>query len=231
MKVTAVIPCYNEERTIADIVRRAKQYCDRVIVVDNMSTDNTIEEAEKETQCYNISLCFTKGAGAATREGLIQSLNPVLRGDIIVALDGDGQHNPDEIPKVVAPIIEDRADMVLGSRFLNSKTKDMPRYREFGIGVINWLYNIGNSHRFTDTQCCMRAFSRKALEVISITESGFAFSIEMLAKAQKAGLRIAEVPVEVIYHKEYSQNSTSNPITHGIKIILGILKWRLKCRV
>ncbi|KKM72591.1 hypothetical protein LCGC14_1418930, partial [marine sediment metagenome] len=142
-KVVAIIPCYNEERTIADVVARAEKHCNRVIVVDNNSSDRTREHAESETPCHNIFSCYTRGWGIATRYGIAYSLTPWkhLYGDIMVTLDGDGQHNPDEISALVKPILDKKADIVIGSRFL--KPYSIKKYRKFGINIINWLYNFG----------------------------------------------------------------------------------------
>lgn len=221
-KITAVIPCYNEAKTIAGLVAKAKEYCHRVIVVDNMSTDNTREEAEKETACYNVFGCCLRGAGIATAYGLAYSLN-----DIVVTLDGDGQHNPDDIPFVVRPILQGKADLVIGSRFLGHC--ELPKYRKFGIDVITWLYNFGRRDKITDAQSCFRAYSRKCLKrILPIEEHGFSFSVETLVKARALGLRIAEVPIDVVYHKDFSSNSSLNPVAHGLSVAFGVVKWRIK---
>ena len=229
MKVVAVIPCYNEEKTIAEVVRKTKEHTDRVIVVDNMSSDKTLEEAEKELPCYNIYRCYSKGAGITTGYGLAYSLNPLLHlfGDIIVTLDGDGQHDPDEIPQLIQPILDNKADVVIGSRFM--KGAIAPTYRKFGIDVITWLYNVGHRQKIKDGQCCFRAFNRETLKsILPIEEHGFSFSVETLIKARAIGSRIYEVPVSCIYHEDFKDNSTMNPIIHGLGVVFGVIKWRFK---
>ncbi len=229
MKVVAVIPAYNEEKAIADVVARAKKYCRRVIVVDNMSTDNTASIAEQAGA--DVYKCYTKGAGAATGKGVAHSLNPFepFCGDIIVTLDGDGQHNPDEIPQLAQPIVDGIADVVIGSRFLGDYR--IARYRKFGIDVITWLYNVGSGEgRIVDAQSCFRAFSRNALKkILPINECGFGFSTEMLIKARKSGLVIKEVPISCIYHGDFRMNSSMNPIRQGVSVAWDTVKWRLKC--
>jgi hypothetical protein len=99
----------------------------------------------------------------------------------------------------------------------------MPPYRNLGIDVITWLYNIGSTAKITDSQSCFRSHSRKLLESINITRADFGFSIEVLVKARKNGLKIIEVPVSCLYH---SQSSTMNPIVHGMSIAWSVIQLR-----
>ncbi len=219
--IVAVIPCYNEEKTIADIVVRAKKYCHRVIVVDNGSSDKT-SLAASESGAMVVQYREVQGAGATTSFGINTALVN-KKHDIIVMIDGDGQHNPDEIPLLVNPIMDGEADLVIGSRFLGEYK--IAKYRKFGIDIINWLYNIGRADKLTDTQSCFRAFIREIAEKVGVTENGFGFSTEFLIKARK--FRIREVPISCIYHQDYHQNSTKNPITHGIEVAFATIKWRI----
>jgi GT2 family glycosyltransferase len=142
-------------------------------------------------------------------------------------LDGDGQHNPDEVPNVVEPILQDRADIVIGSRFLN-KDYTIRKYRKLGIDAITWALNTGAKTKLTDGQCCFRAFSRDALKkILPVEEDGFGFSVEMIVKARRLGLRIIEVPVSCIYHEDSRDDSTINPIWHGVSVLASTIKWRL----
>ena len=223
MKVVAVIPCYDEETMIADIVKRASGVVDGVIVVDNGSKNGTANIARKVGAM--VVECGEHGAGAATEFGMNTALETEHH-NIIVTLDGDGQHNADEIPKLVKPIKNGKADLVIGSRFLGEYK--LPKYRKFGIDVITWLYNFGYKQKITDGQSCFRAYSREALKVIMpIEERGFAFSVETLIKARVNGLRIVEVPISCIYHNR-RQDSTLNPIGHGLSVAFGVVKWRMK---
>lgn len=227
MKIVAVIPAYNEENTIADIVKRASQYVNcGVIVVDDGSSDQTGWVAERAGAEVD-KLWRNFGAGAATRTGL--GFARARDADVVVTLDGDGQHDAIEIPDVIAPILEGYADLVIGSRFMGDYK--MPKYRRFGIGVITWLYNVGSKQKIRDGQSCFRAYGRKALESLEITEGGFAFSVETLIKAHKNGLRIVEVPITCHYHERYWDNSTLNPVRHGLSVALAVIKWRVKLRV
>ncbi|MBM3165928.1 MAG: glycosyltransferase family 2 protein [Chloroflexi bacterium] len=230
-KIIAAIPCLNEAQFIADIVTKAKKYVDRVIVIDDGSTDRTSEIA-RDAGADVIRHEKRKGAGAATQSGFQAARTNGA--DILVTLDGDGQHNPDEIPALISPITEGKADLVIGSRFpqphlnqsqlISINLNHVPKYRKLGIDVITWLYNFGSKMKVSDSQSCFRAHSRKLLQAIEITEPGFGFSVEVLIKARRNGLAIMEVPISCIYHP---QGSTDNPITHGLGVAFTVMKLRL----
>jgi len=221
-KIIAAIPCLNEGQFIGDIVTRSRKYVDTVIVIDDGSTDNTTEVA-KAARAEVIRHETRQGAGAATRSAFEAA--KAYNADVLVTLDGDGQHNPDEIPQVLAPILCGEADLVIGSRFLLQNIKKVPKYRKFGIDIITWLYNLGSKKKVSDSQSCFRAYSRKSLEAVSITENGFSFSVEVLIQARKKGFVITEVPTSCVYH---SQGSTINPLTHGLGVAWNVVKHRLK---
>ena len=223
MKIVAVIPCFNEQKTITDIVTRAIQYVDRVIVADDGSTDGTSLAAQKEGVSVVRSIS-RRGFGGNVVMGI--SVASSEKADIVVTLDGDGQNNPDEIPQVVELVLRGEADLVIGSRFKNEYTGAF--YRKLGICIITWLYNIGHKQKITDGQSCFRAYSRQLLEAVDTKEWGFAFSTEILIKARKQGFRIKEAPISCIYHKEFSRNSSMNPIKQGLMVAVSTIKWRLK---
>lgn len=230
MKTVAVIPAYNEEKTIAEIVAGAKRRCDEVVVSDDYSTDNTYVEAIK-AGAYAISdsyAIFNRGAGRNTRRGMARALIGA-NADVVVTLDGDGQHNPAEILFLLEPIKRGEADVVIGSRFLYPLNGDMPRYRKLGIKTVNWLCNMFSPVKFTDTLCCFRAFTREAVRALPIQDNGFGFGTEMLIKARKKGLRVKEVPVTSIYHADFWQNHTMWPLWHGLSLVWATIKWRLRC--
>lgn len=145
-----------------------------------------------------------------------------MQADVLVTLDGDGQHNPDEIPDVIAPILAGEADLVIGSRFMGRHNNVAP-YRRFGIGVITFLYNVGARTRVTDGQSCFRAYNRRALETLHITEPGFGFSVETLVQARTAGLRIREASISCVYHDE---SHSMNPVLHGLEVAFMVVKHR-----
>jgi glycosyltransferase involved in cell wall biosynthesis len=219
MKIFAVIPCLNESAYIVDVVVKALRHVDRVLVIDDGSSDNTSEVARR-VGAEVIRHDKQQGAGAATRTGCLAALEEGA--DIVVTLDGDGQHDADKTPVVVAPVLAGMADLVIGSRFVKPAT-NMPPYRNLGIDIITLLYNIGSRDRIGDSQSCFRAYSRRLLEEVSITQDDFGFSIELLVKARKKGLRIVEVPASCYYHAE---SSTLDPITHGLGVAWSVVKLR-----
>lgn len=225
MKTIAVIPCLNESTNIADIVFQVNQLVGISIVADDNSDDETVEEAERAGAFITRNF-RRRGAGANTETGITEAM--LLDCDAVVTLDGDGQHNPADIPKLLKPISDGEADVVVGTRFDGGSENVIPRYRRFGIKVVTWLFNFGRKQKLSDVQCCFRAFSRKALEAIDITETGFSFSVETVIKARGLGFRVVEVPVNVLYHKQFSRNSSLNPIAHGLSVALGTIKWRIK---
>jgi len=232
LKIIAAIPCLNEGQFISDIVARARKYVDTVVVIDDGSTDNTSEVA-KAAGAEVIRHGRRQGAGAATRSAFEAA--KTHDADVLITLDGDGQHNPDEIPQVLAPILRGEADLVIGSRFLqpnlnqpqptSTNLNHVPKYRKFGIDVLTWLYNFGSKKKISDSQSCFRAHSRKLLETINITENGFGFSVEVLIQARKKDFVIREVPVSCIYH---SQGSSLNPIVHGLGVAWRVVKLRFR---
>lgn len=221
-KIFVFIPCLNEGQFISDIVTRARKYADVVIVIDDGSTDNTAEAAEK-AGAKVIKHKARQGAGAATRTAFEAAKR--YDADILVTLDGDGQHNPDEIPQVLAPIIRGEADLVIGSRFLKSSLKNVPKYRKFGIDVITWLFNFGSKVKVSDSQSCFRAHSRRLIEAMNITENGFGFSVQALIQTRSKKFVLREVPVSCIYHL---QGSSLNPVVHGLGVAWGVIKLRFR---
>jgi len=217
--IIATIPCYNERVFIGDIVCRTSEHVDQVIVIDDGSHDGTAKAA-RAAGALVIVHEEKHGVGGATRSCIEAA--KVKNADIVVTLDGDNQHYPEEIPNLVAPILEGRADLVIGSRFLGRKSR-MPRYRKFGIQVITWLFNVGSGVKISDAQSCFRAHSRRLLDAFSITESGFGFSVEVLIKARGKGFAMQEVPISCLYH---SESSTANPVAHGLGVTLTVMKLR-----
>jgi glycosyltransferase involved in cell wall biosynthesis len=216
--IIACIPAYNEEKTIAKVVLKAKKYVDKVIVCDDGSTDMTAEIAEA-VGAKVIRHESNKGYGAA-----LASLFKVARGEnasAMIILDADLQHNPDDIPKLLSSIIKGEADIVIGSRFLNGK-EELPRYRSLGIKVITKLTKRVSYKDITDAQSGFRAYSKKAIYSITPSEIGMGASTEILIKAKENCLRIKEIPIEIKY--DVDKPSTHNPILHGLDVVLSTVK-------
>jgi glycosyltransferase involved in cell wall biosynthesis len=217
--VVACVPAFNEEKTIAKVVLMAKKHSDRVVVCDDGSTDLTSEIAESlgaEVVRHKNRL----GYGAAL-QSLFQRARE-LGADVIVTLDADGQHNPEEIPTVIEPILEDEADVVIGSRFIGETNNDLPRYRRWGISLITKLAGGATNNHVTDAQSGFRAYNKKAIGEMQLKEGGMGASAEILLKTNRNGLKVAEVPIDCRY--KGLETSTHSPITHGLGVIMCILR-------
>lgn len=220
-KVIAAIPCYNEDRFISKVVREAKKYVDLVIVVDDGSHDGTSKVA-RAAGALIVNHINNRGYGESI--GTCFEAAKANDADVLVILDGDQQHNPDEVPRALDPIINGKADLVIGSRFLNGQSS-VPRYRKLGIGVITWLFNVGAKVKVSDAQSGFRAYSRRILDTLTLTERGMGVSVEVLIKARGKGFTIKEVPISCRYH---STSSTMNPVRHGLGVALTVVKLRSK---
>jgi len=212
------IPAFNEEKTIGEIVEKSLQYADNVIVCNDGSTDNT-EKKAKEKGAIIINHKKNLGYGAA-----IISLFEEARkqnAEIMVTLDGDGQHDPAEIPDLVKALTENKVDVVIGSRFLGKKTNS-PVYRKTGIKIITSASNLGTDFKVTDSQSGFRVYSKKAIDLIHPTEEGMSVSTEILLKISNWDLSIAETPITVSYEGE---TSTHRPVPQGVSVLMNTLKF------
>ncbi|MEM2971948.1 MAG: glycosyltransferase family 2 protein [Candidatus Bathyarchaeia archaeon] len=219
--VVVGIPAFNEERSIARVVLEAQQYADAVIVCDDGSDDLTAEIAEKlgaEVIRHEKRL----GYGTAIQSMFKRARE--LDADVFVTLDGDGQHDPCEIPNMVKPIVEGAADVVIGSRLVDKRQAySMPWYRRAGVKFITWLVNNSGKYSLKDAQSGFRAYNRESLEKLSLTENGMGASIEILVNADKEGLRIMEVPASCNYGKNV-EKSTHNPVKHGVSVVMSLVR-------
>ena len=212
------IPAYNEEIKIKEVVKKALPYVDKVIVCDDGSTDKTAVLAKKAGATV-ISHETNLGYGAA-----ISTLFDYCRknnAEIMVTLDGDGQHNPDQVPDLINVILKHNVDVVIGSRSLRDD-KDLPSYRRTGIKIITSTINSATNLKVTDSQSGFRAYSKAAIVLLHPTESGMAVSTEILLKISNNGLSMAEVPITVSYT---GNTSTEHPVTHGSHVIGTTLKY------
>jgi len=217
--IIACIPALSKEETIAKVVIQAMRHVDRVVVCDDGSKDMTAEIAERlgaEVIRHERNMGY--GAALTSLFKRAREINP----DVMVTLDSDAQHNPDEIPKLVGPILEEEADIVVGSRFLAEENEEMPRYRRLGIKVITKLTKVSSYKEITDAQSGFRAYSRKAIQMITPTEQGMGASTEILLKAKEKGLKIKEIPIKINYDVE--KPSTHNPLYHGVDVVLSTVK-------
>ncbi|ODS37358.1 MAG: hypothetical protein A7315_13570 [Candidatus Altiarchaeales archaeon WOR_SM1_79] len=219
MKIIAAIPAHNEEATIGSVVLRAKKYVDKVIVVDDGSRDDTAEIAEL-AGAEVVMHKKNKGKGAALKSGFkkAKEFNP----DFVVCLDSDAQHNPDEIPVLINTMINEDADIVIGSRFLKKSVKNLPSYRRFGQKVLDFFTNIVSGTNISDTQSGFRCFSKKSIEKLRFNQTGLDTESGILAEAKEHGLKTKEVSISVRY--DLDKTSKKHPISHGLGIIVSIIK-------
>lgn len=216
--IVACISAYNEEQNIAKVLVKTRPYVDHIITCNDGSKDYTKEIAQ-ELSDKIINHPTNLGYGRSLIDLFREALK--LKADVIITLDADGQHDPDEIPKVVAPILNGEADIVVGSRFLSNKN-EMKKYRRFGIRIINLLTQKASGGHIVDSQCGFRAYNQAALKKLRLTEHGMGLSAEILVKASEQGLKIAEVPVRVYYNDLNS--SGQNPIFHGSNVVGAIIR-------
>lgn len=216
-KIIVAIPCFNEEIAIGSVVLRSQKYTDKVLVIDDGSKDKTAEIA-RIAGAEVIVHDTNQGKGAAIRDafGYAKKTNA----DILVLIDGDGQHNPDEIPLLLGPITKGEADITNGSRFLVKNGNTVPGYRRIGQEVLTEATNIGAKLKITDSQNGFRAFSKKSFNCFSFRQNGMAIESEMLIDAAQAGLMIKEVPINVRYDVD---GSTMNPVSHGFVVLNPII--------
>ena len=213
-RIVAIIPAYNEEDALADVIAKTSQYVDEVIIVNDGSSDRTAEVAI-EAGAKLIRHSTNLGKGEALKSGF----EAIDDDSIIVTIDGDGQHNPDEIPAIIKPIIEDGADLVNGSRYMNGPEENTPAYRRVGQRVLDIATNISAGIKVTDSQSGFRAFSPRTKGVFRFKDTGFGIESEMLVDAAEAGLKIVEAPITVRYDLD---GSTKDPVTHGVGVLIKI---------
>jgi len=218
MKIVIGIPAFNEEKNIAGILIKLKKISQHVIVCDDGSNDLTAKIAE-ELDAIVIQHKKNLGYGSAIKSIFLKAHE--VNADVLVTFDADGQHRIEDISTILEPIKKNIADVVIGSRFLNTN-QEIPKYRKIGIQTITKLTNITGGTKITDSQSGFRAYNKKILENIKPTESGMGISTEILIKIQKAGYRITEVPITILYEGD---TSTHNPISHGTSVIFSTLKY------
>jgi len=214
----ACIPAYNEELHIENLVKLTKNHVDKVVVCDDGSTDDTASVAKKAGAIV-ISHKTNKGYGAA----IISLFNYARENnaEVMITLDGDGQHDPDQIPLLLNIITQHNVDVVIGSRFLNSNIES-PGYRKRGIKIITSTANYGADLKVSDSQSGFRAYSKNAINVIHPTEEGMSVSTEILFKISNKELSLAEIPITISYDGDTSQH---NPVSHGVSVLVNTIKY------
>ena len=202
MKLVIIIPCYNEEKTLPDVLRSIPKRIpgiDKIdiVVIDDGSTDKSVIVAKKSHVTHIVRHKRNKGLGETFRDGLDAALR--LKADIIVTIDGDNQFKASEMPLLIKPILQEKADMVTGSRFLTKRSiRHMSRLKYIGNKLFTRLVSSLVNSKFTDTQCGFRAYSREAALRLVIY-GNFTYTQEVFLNLVDLGLVIQEVPVSVKY--------------------------------
>jgi len=213
------LPAYNEEVGIGSTILAVQEYVDDVVVVDDGSTDRTVEIA-RAAGATVLEHETNKGKGGAVKT--LFDFADDTDADVFVLLDADGQHLPSDIPNVIEPVLAADADIAIGSRYLESGDDETPRYRRFGQRVLDVLTIGAFGPRLTDTQSGFRAFSTDAIEELQLTTDGIGVETEIIRNAVDKDLSIVEVPVDVRY--EGIDGQTHNPLRHGLAIVNFVLR-------
>ncbi len=213
-KVIAVIPAYDEGPRIGDVVDGVRAQAE-VVVVDDGSTDDTSSSA-REHGARVVRHLVNRGAGAAVATGIRRALD--LGADIIVTVDADGQHRAEDITVVTRPVLEDEADVVIGSRFLGG-IDDMPLVKRIGNHSLTWLTRLLYGVPLTDSQSGFRALNRRAAELFELRVDRYGFCSEMVGEAARNSLRLVEVPIR----SHYLDTRKGTSVADGVAIALDLL--------
>ena len=206
------------EKTIGSVVKECLLHVDEVLVCDDGSTDNTSQIAEKNgAEVIRHEKNYGYGAALITLFDKAREKNP----DVMITLDGDGQHIPEFIPQLIAPLSYKGTDVVIGSRFLKNNSTT-PKYRQSGIKIITAAANFDRGIKLTDAQSGFRAYSKNAVQQIHPTEYGMAASTEIISKVVNKGLKIVEVPIVISYDGTQSKKKA---IPHGIAVLMNVIKY------
>ena len=226
MKLSIIIPCYNESSTILSLIEAVKQSPVKnreIIIVDDGSKDGTrdILGALKDPEVRTIFHKSNQGKGAALRTGFKEA-----SGDICIVQDADLEYDPQEFPVVIQPIIEGKADVVFGSRFQSGRPHRVVYFwHRIGNGVLTLMSNFFTDLNLSDMETCYKAFRREVIQSINIRENRFGFEPEVTAKVAKMNLRIYEVGISY-YGRTYDEGKKIG-WKDGFRAIYCILKYNL----
>jgi len=230
MKLSVIIPAYNEEATIEAIVKRV-QAVDlpgvgkEIIVVDDGSKDGTADVLKRLSGIHAVRHAHNAGKGAAVNTGI-----QAATGDIVIIQDADLEYDPADYQTVIQPILDNRSDAVMGSRFLLYRPvffgkRRSPYFTHYAgnmliVTITNWLYG----KRFTDYEGCYKAFTRPVLLATPVKANGFEFDNELVCKIMRKGIRLVEVPIR--YTPRTYARGKKITWRHGVIMLWTIVKWR-----
>jgi glycosyltransferase involved in cell wall biosynthesis len=221
MLLSVVIPVFNEEQTVGNIIKRVKVamsklgYRYEVIVVDDHSRDKSLEISKKAgVTVYQLKEHM--GKGYALRAGLAEA-----KGEIIVTIDSDGSHRPEELTLLLAPILKNKADLVIGSRYLSQKPIVARRLNAFGVRLFNFLIRLFTRTAVSDSQSGYRVMKSAVLAGMHLKSGEYEIESEMLVKTALHNFRVVEVPIT--FEQRTYGRSRLDPLVDGFKILLSIV--------
>ena len=224
MKLSIVIPVYNEHSTIKEIIKRVRStpFEKEIIVIDDYSTDGTrrlLQEMENDSDLRIFYHPKNMGKGAALRTGF-----SYITGDIVIIQDADLEYDPIEYRKLIQPICEDKADVVYGSRFMGGPRRVLYFWHSIANSILTLFSNMMTNLNLTDMETCYKVFRREVIEKISIKSNRFGFEPEITSKISKLGVRIYEIPIS--YHgRKYSEGKKIG-WKDGVSAFFSIMRYR-----
>lgn len=227
-KLSIVMPVYNEKDLIIPVLKKVKEIKIKgvdieLIIVDDCSTDGTREILKKEGLKYGDKVLYhevNQGKGAALRTGFKE-----ITGDVAIVQDADFEYDPMEIPSVVKPIFDGKADVVYGSRFLNKEYKGYKK-NQLANRILTWLSNVMTGLKVTDMETCYKAFKAKFIKNVDIKEKRFGFEPEITAKVSRAKLKLVEVPIS--YYPRTKEEGKKIKFKDGFRALYCIAKYKHK---
>ena len=226
MLLSVIIPVFNEELTVGNVIDRVRAALEKIglqyeiIVVDDHSRDRSVEVAQEHNgKLYRLKQHM--GKGYVLRAGFAKA-----KGDIVITIDSDGSHRPEELREVLAPILQGKADLVIGSRYMNHKKVAARKLNAFGVRIFNYLIELFTGVAITDSQSGYRAMKQTVLEKQKLYAREYEIESEMLVKTAKAGFRVAEVPIS--FEQRTYGHSGVDPIWDGSKILFSIMLARFR---
>ena len=219
--LSVIIPVFNEELTISTVIDRLKSVLKKedfrweIIVVDDFSTDRSLSLSLNKGVRV-LSLKKHVGKGCALRVGFSKSL-----GTLVTTIDSDGSHRPEEIPLLLTPILENKADLIIGSRYLMKTSTKIKRFNFLGVQLFNHLIHLLVKSKVSDSQSGYRIMKSEILQNMSLKSGGYEIESEMLVKTAKMGYKIKEVPI--CFEQRTYGKSSLDPIVDGFKILMSII--------
>jgi len=219
--ISVIIPVFNEELTIGNVIERVKGVLEKIgfkyeiIVVDDFSTDRSLEISNRQgVKVY--SLKKHMGKGYALRAGFAKA-----KGDIITTIDSDGSHRPEELPSLLTPILQEKADLVIGSRYLSQKPAAAKKLNAIGVRLFNLLIKVLTGAEVSDSQSGYRVMKSEVLRNMRLKSREYEIESEMLVKTARKGFRVREVPIS--FEQRTYGTSRLDPMVDGFKILLSIV--------